>query len=58
MSESRVKAPIGNYYGRPYVRWDGREGYFIGLDDFNSGQELPVSRAFYEAWVEEFGRVT
>ena len=51
-----VLAPVSNFYGVPYVRHDG-ERFVIGLEGQDGGQEVPISREFYAAWVREFGTV-
>lgn len=50
-----LDAPIGNYYGSPYVgRRDGRPVFGIG--DHSSSEEVVVSEEFFAAFVAEFNR--
>ena len=46
-------APVANYYGTPYITL--RDGTpVIGIEDAEGTMEKPVSRAFYDAWLQEF----
>jgi len=51
-----AEAPVGNYYGTPYVAHrDGK--YLFGIEDYDGPVEVEVSRTFAEAFIGEFGRI-
>lgn len=49
----KIYAPIGNYYGSPYVVQEGKKYIFI-LEDWGGEDAVIVSKAFYEIWKAEF----
>lgn len=53
--ESVADAPVGNYYGGPYVRRDG-DAFMIGVSG-PDGEETEVSERFFNAFVDEFGSI-
>ena len=48
-----TSAPIGNYYGEPYV-FVVEEHYYFVLDDHSSEDVVEVSKDFYDAFIKEF----
>jgi len=50
---NRIQAPTSNYYGGPAV-WEEDGKYFIGTEDWNGWDKVPISKEFFDAWVKEF----
>ncbi len=46
-------APIGNYYGTPYV-YDNNGKYFIAIEDYDGVIQEEISKEFFDAWIKEF----
>ena len=56
-AESKIIAPVYNYYGSPYVILR-ENGCFLGMEDWDKPMERRISNKFYEAWKKEFEKET
>lgn len=51
--DNRIFAPVGNYYGTPYVV-KRKNGCYIGMENYDGIQEVEISEEFYGAFTKEF----